>query len=192
MSDLERELRQIAIERLTKYCECEELAPVKLLGDERGEVDILGRPKVDGLTDLCVAFEIKALVLISDGRLGPWIKQAADYVGSSPANGWPKVVAGFVWLADAELTEHAETRTRIDGMFQLAQHFRVGHASIVGRKGLCMVFGPSASVFQESRGGWLPRAKTLLLARRQSGGTRRPIRSMLSNSTSAPPSFDIQ
>jgi len=169
-----------------------EIVPVTLLNGQRAEVDILYHPNVDHLKDLSVAIEIKACFLIEDGALGPWIKQTADYVGASPINGKPTIVAGFVWLADAELTSSSQEKERINGMFQLAQHFRVGHASIVGRCGLCMVFGPSAEVFRESKGGWLPRARQLLLAKRQSGGTRKSLVSTLARSTSTVPSFEFE
>lgn len=175
MTDPEAPFRIRALEKLCPYLECIELAGGRRQDGSRAQFDILARPRAESLTDISVVFEVKAWPSVSDDKFGPWIKQAADYVHARPDNGWPDVAAAFLWLVGVEMDERSEDRSRMLGMIQLAQHFRVGLARHFERTGLDLTFGISACLFSERRGGWTPRAGTLLRARRVSGGQRLPL-----------------
>jgi hypothetical protein len=137
--------------------------------------DILCRPLDENLRQFTIAIEVKSYSEAGDDKIGPWIKQAHDYVGASPENGWPNIVASFIWLVGVKL--RADEEERIGAMLQLAQHFRVGHAwERPPRQVLMLTFGPSADIYREATagwsGGWTPKAAELLGAKRVFAGTR--------------------
>jgi len=174
-TDNEQPIREEVMRRLAVVCDCRPEARVHhpVHGDMC--VDVLCRPFDSALNDLTLAIEVKHYSRAGDREIGHWIKQTADYVRAKPVDvEWPPIAAGFIWLIGVELNTH-ETE-RIAGMIQLAQHFRVGHAhhSFRGDR-LMLTFGPSADVYHEGRGGWLPRAPTLLKASRITGGTRKKL-----------------
>ena len=175
MNDPEAKRRQEVIVRMSPVCECAEHVIVKRVGrpDEMvdGCVDVLCRPMEPSLAVYTIAIEVKSHGLVGDGQLGPWLKQASDYVGAEPANRWPPVAASFVWLVGVPLHPSKEEQLRMDGMIQLGQHFRVGRA-YEGHAGLTLVFGPSAEIYREKR-GWSTRAGELLKAKRVSAGMRK-------------------
>jgi hypothetical protein len=172
MNDPEFALRRFAISELENCCECQELAPIEFKGGGAGEVDVVCRPKEQALARFAFAVEIKAHIQIGDGQLGPWLKQASDYVGARPLNGWPVIAAAFVWFGDIPLHPDPEERQRMAGMLQLAQHYRVGRAHQT-LAGLTLVFGPSAEIYRA--GNWTKRAEPLLAAKRVQGGQRKPM-----------------
>jgi hypothetical protein len=173
MADIEAPRRAQAIARLAPWCECIPLVPVLCRDDNRGEVDVLCRPKEVNLSDFTLALEIKTYPLVGDKQMGKWIKQASDYVGARPDNDWPRISSAFLWLVGMEIDKTERERVSMSGMLQLGQYFRVGSAREF--KGcLELVFGPSAMIFTEKR-GWTPRAGELLNALRQSGGVRRRL-----------------
>jgi hypothetical protein len=171
MSDPEHFRREEAIAALAEFCDCQGLAPVVRANGAVAEVDVLCRPKAEELRQYSFVIEVKSHQQVGDRELGPWIKQTSDYVGSTPDNGWPQVVAGFVWLAGLNLHPHPDEQMRMAGMIQLAQHFRVGRA-YVDRGALVLAFGPSANVY---RGGWTARATVLFGSKRVVGGTRKKL-----------------
>jgi hypothetical protein len=173
VSDPERELRREAMVMLEPWFLCQEPAAVKILAGFSGEIDILCRPRLDTLHHFSLAIEIKNTEDANAAVLAPWIKQAADYVYANPENGWPTVAASFLWLVGPKLRDDEYGKTRALAMFQLAQHFRVGHIQKDIKIGLRFTFGPSAEIFRERRGGWTPKARELLAAKRVSAGSRR-------------------
>jgi len=172
--DLEAPLRREVCQILEPACECIELAPVALACGHRGQIDVLASPREPALNPYTIAIEVKVCDVVTDRDLGRWIKQAADYVDAIPRNRWPRIAATFIWLAGKQFDCHEEEQLRMQGMIQLAQHFRVGTARTDGR-GLLLLFGPSAYVF--CRGTWAPKASELLSASRISAGTRRRLAS---------------
>ncbi|HEY5302375.1 MAG TPA: hypothetical protein VIJ55_17030 [Acetobacteraceae bacterium] len=174
MNDPERGIRSVVMARLGVPCHCTEHAPIHRLTGELACVDVLCRPRDATLYQMSFAIEVKSHSVIGDRELGPWIKQSADYVGAMPENGWPRVVACFVWLIGLELDTNPDERLRMDGMVQLGQHFRVGRAHDNKASRLTLTFGPSADVYRE-RTGWTPKAPELLNARRISGGMRKTL-----------------
>jgi hypothetical protein len=174
MNDPEFWVRKQVVRLMPTACECEEHAAVKLKIGGRGQVDVLCRPRVLNLAAFTFAVEVKSHSQVGDRQLGPWLKQAFDYVAAAPDNGWAPVAASFVWLVGMELHLDEDEQLRMNGMLQLAQHFRVGKAHQTNA-GLTLVFGPSAEVFREKRGGWTTNAAELFGAKRVSGGLKKPM-----------------
>lgn len=173
--DPERPIREDVMRRLKGMFDCRPEARVRHLlhGDMRA--DVLCRPVDPDLNDLTLVIEVKSYGVAGDREIGHWIKQTADYVRAAPSDiNWPPVAAGFLWLIGMDLKAHE--RDRIAGMIQLAQHFRVGcaHSSTCGER-LMLTFGPSAHIYHEGRGGWLPRARQLLNASRINAGTKKKL-----------------
>jgi hypothetical protein len=173
MNDPEVMRRHEAMAHMSEFCDCIEHATATRLNGASAQIDVLCRPHVESLSCFTLAIEVKAHQLVGDRQLGPWLKQASDYVGAIPQNGWPRLAASFVWLVGMTLHPSDQERLRMDGMLQLAQHFRVGRAYET-HSGLTLVFGPSADIFLEKRGGWTNKAAQLLGAKRVSGGMRKP------------------
>jgi hypothetical protein len=174
-ADLEQPIREEVMRRFANSCECRAEARVRDTRHGDLRVDVLCRPRDAALHDLTVAIEVKVCRIAGDGTIGRWIKQASDYVHAVPIDcDWPPVAAAFMWLIGVQLQE--SERERIAGMVMLAQHFRVGHAhhSIRGER-VMLTFGPSADVYHEGRGDWLPLAPTLLKGSRINGGTRKKL-----------------
>ena len=179
MNDPEASRRLDVARILSPTCDCAEHVRVRLAVGESGQVDVLCRPKEPTLSGFAFAIEVKSYTQIGDRELGPWLKQAADYVGARPENNWQPIAASFVWLVGINLDPRQDEQCRMAGMFQLAQHFRVGKACDFGR-GLVLVFGPSAEIYHD--GTWSPRAATLLAAKRVLAGRRQSLRARESNS----------
>ena len=174
MNDPEAARRREVIVRMSEFCECAERAPAVRVNEASAEIDVLCRPRDESMSCFTLAIEIKAHTRVGDRELGRWIKQASDYVGATPRNGWPSVAASFVWLVGVDLHPSVEEQLRMDGMLQLAQHFRVGHARETP-VGLTLLFGPSKCLYRRKREGWTPRSLEWLGAKRISGGTRKPL-----------------
>src|SRR5690242_6602134 len=121
MDDQEYAWRRQAIVRMSASCICAEEVPVKRGSVGRGRIDVLCKPKLQDLAKLTLAIEVKAHRVVGDRQLGPWLKQAADYVGAEPENGWPPIVAAFIWLVGVQLNSDSNEQLRMDGMVQLAQ-----------------------------------------------------------------------
>jgi hypothetical protein len=173
MSDPEKPIRRQVVDLLDANCECLEEARVHLKWGAVGRTDVLCRPRAPDFSHLSFAVEVKSCPKVGDQQLAGWIKQAADYVGASPVNGWPAIAATFVWLFDMPLDPRPDEQLRMAGMLQLAQYFRVGSARRA-KYGLSLVFGPSADVYK-GKWGWAPRALELLQARRTLAGTRQKL-----------------
>lgn len=172
MNDPEVWRRREVMELMSPICECAEHAGVTLAGGGRGQIDVLCRPKAPLLTGFSLAIEIKSHSQIGDRELGPWLKQATDYVGAIPENGWPPIAASFVWMLGMQLRPSKDEQLRMAGMLQLAQHFRVGRAYGTNSE-FILVFGPSADIFR--RGNWTPKAAELLGAKRVMAGQRKTM-----------------
>lgn len=173
MNDPEAPRRLDVIKILSLTCDCTEHVGVQLAAGESGQVDVLCRPREPTLSTFPFAIEVKSYTQVGDRELGPWLKQAADYVGGRPDNNWQPIAASFVWLVGITLNPRQDEQYRMAGMFQLAQHFRVGRACDFGR-GLVLVFGPSAEIYR--LGCWSPRAATLLAAKRVLAGRRQSLK----------------
>jgi hypothetical protein len=178
VEDCEAAARRSVVAHLGKVCECMEEAPVELSSGHQGRVDVLCRPRHPDLHDLSFAVEVKGHKIIGDADLGLWLAQCAAYVGAEPQPPWPPVVATFAWLVGVDLYPDAAERLRMDGMIMLAQRLRVGLATdnagdLLRRPGLVLRFGPSCEVFASRTGGWRPKARERLLAKRGDAGVRR-------------------
>jgi len=173
MNDPEAPLRISAMRRLSEWFACEQQVPVVRTTGLSGYLDIAARPRAEELAHFVLALELKAWPEVSDNMLGAWIKQAADYVGAKiSGSGGAAVTASLLWMVDVKCHEREPDKSRMDGMLQLAQYFRVGLVNEDGRGRLQMLFWPSQRFFDE-RKGWLPNATTLLNAKRVDGGLRR-------------------
>jgi hypothetical protein len=177
--DIERPFREAAMLRLAPAAECLSEPTVVDRDGRHIRPDILCRPLDDRLREFSIAIEVKSYSVAGDDKIGPWIKQAHDYVGAFPSNGWPVIAAGFLWLVGVNYKAGEEER--ISAMLQLAQHFRVGRAwERPPRQVFMLTFGPSADIYREATGawvgGWTPKAAELLGASRVFAGTRARLR----------------
>lgn len=124
--DPERALRESVVEQLSLWGDAQGEASVSRLNGRAGSVDVLFRPHDERLNDLTLAVELKLPDKEEKLPWAYWIKQAADYVGASPNNGWPPIAASFLWLMGLPEPSDPEKIWTQRGMFRVAAQFRVG------------------------------------------------------------------
>lgn len=176
MRDPEAPYRHHAAALLRPWCDLVAEADVRLRDGSRGRVDLLALPLASGLSEGSIAFEMKAVPLVTDGGMAKWVKQAADYVQATPVNGWPPVALSLLWFGDIAMDEREAERLVIQGILQVAHQFRVGTATITRNQGLVLRTGPH-DLFRERREGWTKNSEILIFGKRKAAGGRAPVQS---------------
>lgn len=156
--DLEKPYRAAVMQIMggieNDLCDCRELVRVaRRAGSrwgERGEVDVLCRPRLPALASYPLAVEVKTKAAITDPYAAEWIEQAASYVGAHPLDlDWPPVAASFLWLVDARF-KPGDDEMIVTRFLQLAQRFNIGHARRAPGGGIELCFG-FAALWSERR-----------------------------------------
>ena len=146
----------------------------------RMRVDVLAVPKAPDLSDLAVAFEVKAEQDWTIPELAKALKQAQDYVGGTIEVGQglgvyegKAICAAFVFpgLPPGLDMKPSSKDAFLGGMAHLASYSRVGSAYFAEGRGSPLVLRCPDRIWEERR-GWFAAARPVLAGKRQAGSQR--------------------